>query len=204
MAVVLCSTSKAPSSSISSRRWNVPLDALRDLNIDAMTRWKLDGLPVDGLQRLLLYDRTMRRHGPFWLSDYSYSCSHVMQPRERSSLFAGFCERGLLMSSFLAVMIGLVAGIFHATRLAWRRYLESRRALRRGGLSSTRLRAVDLVLLQYIDTSGGKLVYLRPESGGRRSAPEAIILSFGPMLAGAAAELLLAAPGARGGSLPSR
>lgn len=34
---------------------NAPLAAIRNLNIDAISRWYFQGIPIDGLQRLLLY-----------------------------------------------------------------------------------------------------------------------------------------------------
>ena len=34
---------------------NVPLSAVKNLNIDAISRWYLQGIPIDGLQRLLFY-----------------------------------------------------------------------------------------------------------------------------------------------------
>jgi hypothetical protein len=34
---------------------DVPISAVRDLNIDAISRWYFQGIPIDGLQRLLFY-----------------------------------------------------------------------------------------------------------------------------------------------------
>ena len=34
---------------------NVPISAVRNLNIDAISRWYFQGIPIDGLQRLLFY-----------------------------------------------------------------------------------------------------------------------------------------------------
>ena len=36
-------------------RNNAPLAAVKNLNIDAVTRWYFQGIPIDGLQRLLFY-----------------------------------------------------------------------------------------------------------------------------------------------------
>ena len=41
-----CSTSRATTR---------PLTAVKNLNIDAISRWYFQGIPIDGLQRLLFY-----------------------------------------------------------------------------------------------------------------------------------------------------
>ena len=167
VAVVLCSSFEGTQQLYQFWRWNVPLDALRDLNIDAMTRWKLDSLPVDGLQRLLLYQP---HHATAWALGLS-GLLVLMQSRDASrvrvSLLAGILlSASLLMSSFLAVMIGLVAGIFHASpgRGAAAGRPSCSPAWQPRFHSDARWRSRTPAVCRYFRREAG---LLRPESGGR-------------------------------------
>ncbi len=102
-----------------------PLSLVQYLNIDAISRWLLGTLPVDGLQRLLLYQ-------PHHQMGYALGCLGLLvmmqqrrQPRVRASALAGLLLGvGLLVSTFsafmLAVMTAGVAGVAIVRTRAWR------------------------------------------------------------------------------------
>jgi hypothetical protein len=102
------------------------LDALRSINIDAVTRWFYQGMPVDGLQRLLLYQ-------PHHLTGYvlALSALWLVGLAERISdisvsLWAGILlGLAFLFSTFTAIIVGVAVGVLFAVRLVQQGALRS-------------------------------------------------------------------------------
>jgi hypothetical protein len=169
-------------------RDGAPLDSLRDLNIDAVSRWFYQGMPVDGLQRLLLYQP---RHATAWAIGFS-ALLVLAQARDPGHagvnlLAGGLLALGLLISPFLTTMVGAAAAVFQGVRLMrGRRW----RAAVVAGLSAAVPIAAAVALSRYLgytDTSAGSLVDVGVNRTATHRAPVAIALSFGPVLIGAMA-----------------
>jgi hypothetical protein len=172
----------------------VPLAGLRDLNIDGISNWKFGSLKVDGLQRLLLYQP---HHATAWA--VSLSALLVLQQardagRVAVNVLAGvLLGLGLLVSSFIAVMVGCGVALYQAVSLATQRKW---RALVAGGLAAAVPVAFAVVLsnlLEYVDRSSGPIVsvgHLNPLAA--TNTLTGIVLSFGPILIAAAAGAWLA------------
>ncbi|MBI1872861.1 MAG: hypothetical protein HYS05_03095 [Acidobacteria bacterium] len=181
---------------------NAPLHLVTNLNIDAVSRWIFGGMPIDGLQRLLLYQP---HHATAW--GLSLSALLVLldardPARPSVNLVAGgLLAIGLLLSSFLAVMIAAVIALCQLVSL-----LPGRRwnRLAVAGLMGAIPIAIAVWVsnaLHYVDRSGGSLVAVgRLNPTAAHAVPTVIFLSFGPMLLGAAAGAYLAAR-RRAGSL---
>src|SRR4029079_15629718 len=112
----------------------VPLAGLRDLNIDGISNWKFGSLKVDGLQRLLLYQP---HHATSWALSLS-GLLVLQQARDASrvaiNLLAGVLRAvGLLVSSFIALMVGSAVALYQALALLMQRRW---RALVLGGLAA--------------------------------------------------------------------
>ena len=110
------------------------LDALRYLNIDAMTRWAHQSLPIDGLHRLLLYQP---QHQLGYLLGFC-ALLLLIQARDRSRpalLFVVglFLAMAMLMSSFAAVMLAIVVAAYEGWCLIRARRVEGRHPVCRGG-----------------------------------------------------------------------
>ena len=102
-----------------------PLSLVRYLNIDAVSRWMFGALPIDGLQRVLLYQ-------PQHQIGYALACTallvmvqQVRRPRVSAAAIAGvLLGCGLLVSTFSALMVGImvaaVSSIAIVRARAWR------------------------------------------------------------------------------------
>lgn len=164
-----------------------PLDAVRYVNIDAITRWSYRSMPVDGLHRLLLYQP---QHQLGYILGLS-ALLLVLQAKERlrpGVLFlAGIClGASLLLSSFAALMLGIIVAAVSAIHLAQARRL---RELIAGAVAGAAPVAGAVALSQafrYVDT-GGSLVAFGLNETAARNALVAVFLSFGPMLLAAIA-----------------
>ena len=107
-------------------RNNAPLAAVKNLNIDAVTRWYFQGIPIDGLQRLLFYQ-------PHHVVGYGIgmigliTIARRIRPVDATAFaIAGLClGLSVAISSFAGLM--LTAG--------------GRNLRRRGGAASVRLAA---------------------------------------------------------------
>jgi hypothetical protein len=166
-----------------------PLERLRALNIDAISNWQFGSLKVDGLQRVLLYQP---QHATAWAVSLS-GLALVVRARDaagwRVNLLAGLLlALALLISPFIGVMVGSAVAahqilVFAGAR-RWQTFVPCAVA---GGVP---VAAAVLVtsLLQYVDRSGGRIVYvgsLNPVAA--HNAVIGIALSFGPILLAAAA-----------------
>lgn len=158
------------------------LEALRYLNIDAISRWVYQSLPVDGLHRLLLYQP---QHQLAYLLGFS-ALLLLIQARDRSRaplLFVAglFLGVSMLLSPFAAGMLTIITAAYEAWSLVharqWKSFIPCAAA------ASVPMIAALVVIgvLGYTD-KGTSLVTLGVNRVAVRSWEVAIFLSFGPVL----------------------
>jgi hypothetical protein len=159
------------------------LEYLRGLNIDAVTRWLLMGMPVDGLQRVLWYQP---HHATAWALCMSAALMVVAAKDNgalRVNVAAGLLLAAcLLLSPFPAIMAGVALALYQAITLgAERRW----RAMIVGGVGAA-LPAVLAVIvtraLAYVDDAASGLVVFGVNQVARKNAAMVVFLSFGPVL----------------------
>lgn len=160
----------------------VPLHELTNLNIDAITRWYVRGIPIDGLQRLLFYQ-------PHHAVGYVAGLLGLLAVSRRTRAFdpVAMAVAGLLLglsiaiSSFAGVMFTAGAALFEAISVV--RQLDWRRGLAHALASAIPLAILSglVFALQYVDASGSIV-----ELGVNRLATQSFwlvtALSFGPVL----------------------
>jgi len=179
------------------------LEGLRYLNIDAITRWVFQSLPIDGLHRLLLYQP---QHQLGYLLGFS-ALLLLIQARDRSRpallLVAGaFLGTSLLVSPFAAGVFAIITAAYEGWCLVkarrWKAFVPCAAAT---GVPIIVAFVVALVL-GYADKASSP-VALGANRAAFRSWEMAIFLSFGPVLLVAAGGLAGAAwRRALGGLLP--
>jgi hypothetical protein len=173
---------------------DLPLRLLRETNIDAVTRWYYAAMPVDGLHRMFLYQS---HH----LMGYTASLAallFVTQAKDVTKpgialLTGSLLAASLLISSFIALMVGLAVALLYAWRLYVARAWTAILICALGGVVPVALAVVVSEVFQYVDHSGGSLVAVGLNRTATRHWPLALTLSFGPLLAGSIAGLWLAA-----------
>jgi len=166
------------------------LDTLRTINIDAVTRWIYRGMPVDGLQRLLLYQ-------PHHLTGYilALSALWLVGLAERVadtsiSLWAGILlGLGFLFSTFTAIIVGVAVGLLYAVRLLQQQALGSIVQCAILGAAPVAVAIGISAALGYTDPSEGLLIQFGLNPVAFRSWPYVLLLSFGPLLFGGLAAL---------------
>jgi hypothetical protein len=162
-------------------------EALKDYNIDAVTRWFYNGMPVDGLQRLLLYQ-------PHHLTGYVMGLAALWivgfaeDVREIGVALAAGILLGLafLFSTFTAIIIGCAIGLLYGFRLieqrAWSSLIPC--AILGGGPAA--VGALLTRVLGYTDPQAGNLLQVGLNPVATRQWPFMLFLSFGPLLIAAA------------------
>jgi hypothetical protein len=180
--VVVASSFEGLYAAIDYYRHGAPLELLKNLNIDAVTRWFFQAMPIDGLQRVLFYQ-------PHHAVGYALgllgvvAISHRQRPIDPTVVGVAGILLGLstAISSFAGLMFTTAAALYEAAgvirRFDWRR-----------GLAHAAAAAVPLalasglvVLLHYIDSGDSVLIIgLNPQSV--RSVLLATFLSIGPQL----------------------
>jgi hypothetical protein len=161
----------------------VSLDVLRDYNIDAVTRWFYNGMPVDGLQRLLLYQ-------PHHLTGYVMGLAALWivgfadDVREIGIALAAGILLGLafLFSTFTAIIIGAAIGLLYAFRLIERRAWSSLVPCAILGGGPAAVGALLTRVLGYTDPQAGNLIHVLLNPVATRRWPLMLFLSFGPLL----------------------
>lgn len=165
------------------RQTGEPLDTLRTLNIDAVTRWFYQGMPVDGLQRTLLYQ-------PHHLTGYVMALSALwlvgLATRVSDlsiALWAGILlGLGFLFSTFSDIIIGAAVGLLYAVRLVQQRALRSILSCAILGAAPVAVGIGLSTALGYTDPSEGMLFGFRLNPVAFRNWPYVLFLSFGPLL----------------------
>ncbi|HMD37518.1 MAG TPA: DUF6541 family protein [Vicinamibacterales bacterium] len=169
-------------------------EALRNTNIDAISNWKFGSLKVDGLHRALLYQ-------PQHMLTWSLSLSALLVLRQArdagraavNAFAATLLGIGLLVSSFIAMFVGVVVGVYQGARLLLaRRWTAIVVAGAAGAIPVGAALAVTM-MLHYVDRNSGQIVFvgaLNPLAG--HNTWTGIVLSFGPMLIAAAVGAVIA------------
>ncbi|MCA1584418.1 MAG: hypothetical protein LC791_06485 [Acidobacteria bacterium] len=165
------------------REYELPIDSLRVINIDAVSRWFYKGMPVDGLQRLLLYQ-------PHHLTGYALALLALWLVARATSvrprivaLGAGLLlGTGFLYSTFTAIIVGVAVAMLFAVRIAqeraWGTAMWS--ALAAGAPVAA---AVGLsVILGYVNPAHGSLLHFGPNPVAFHEWPFVLLLNFGPLL----------------------
>ncbi len=170
----------------------IPLDAMRTLNIDAISNWKFGSMKVDGLQRLLLYQP---HHATAWAVSLS-ALLVVARARDNGrfgvNLLAGcLLAVAVLLSSFIALMVGTVVAAYQLLALGTRLRIKALVFGAVAGGIPVGLAVLISDALQYVDRAGGQLVYLQVNPLAVKNAVVGIFLSFGPILIAAAVGVLL-------------
>jgi hypothetical protein len=176
---------------------------VRYLNIDAAVRWEFDGMPIDGLQRLLLYQ-------PHHAAGYALGFSGVLvgtkrrEARDGRALAAAGVLLGasFLTSTFGALMLATALAVYELVGCL--RHRDLRRLLLHALAAAGPLVAAVTVALRlgYTDLTGGPLVTIGKSPAAFVRPIEAIFLSFGPMLLAAAAGAWVAVRRRLGALLP--
>jgi hypothetical protein len=159
------------------------VEKLREVNIDAVTRWFYQGMPVDGLQRMLLYQPHhitgyMLALTALWLVGIAVDVTETAV-----ALWAGILlGLALLFSTFTAIIVGLAVGGLYAFRLAARRAWQGMwQCAILGGLPVVVAVALSSVL-GYTDPRHGMLMTFGLNPVARHRWPLMLFLSFGPLL----------------------
>lgn len=168
-----------------------PIDVVKTLNIDAITRWFYQGMPVDGLQRTLLYQ-------PHHLTGYVLGLSALWLigladdvTAVSIALWAGILlGLAFLFSTFSAIIIGAAVGLLYVVRLVQQRAWTSVLQCAILGAVPVALGVAVSMVLGYTDPSEGMLFGFRINPVALRRWPYIFLLNFGPLLIGGLAGLL--------------
>jgi hypothetical protein len=184
-------------------REGLPLDVLRTLNIDAVTRWFYGALPVDGLHRVLLYQP--QHHATAYALGFSALLVLARARRPDRPMLVGWVgvllAASVLISAFAAIMLTLMAAVYTACLLAARRAWRAVLPCALAGAAPLAMAAGAALALRFVDRSGSILeVMVNPAATSRMLTT--IPLSFGPMLATVTAGLAIGLVRRQAGVLP--
>ena len=164
--------------------WHVPTVLVRDLNIDAVTRWHLQGMPIDGLQRVLFYQ-------PHHATGYAVGFLGLLAVAGRTrrydptAMAIGGVLLGLstLISSFAGLMLTSVAALWEACSvLRWREWWRATAHATAAAFPLT-LAAAIVTGLQYVDHTGELgIVRFGANTLAFHRVIEVTLLSFGPVI----------------------
>lgn len=163
-------------------RNGAPLAAVKNLNIDAVSRWYFQGIPIDGLQRMLFYQP---HHAVGYVIGLIGLMAIALRTRARDAAafaVAGVClGLSVAISSFAGLMITAGAALHETVALA--RAFSIRRGVVHAVAAGVPLGlAVALVFaLRYVDTSGA-VVELAINRLALHEFWWVTFLSFGPVL----------------------
>lgn len=160
-----------------------PFHLLRELNIDAVTRWFYRSLPVDGLHRLLWYQ-------PHHAMGYALGFSPMLllaQAREPaaarlyalSGVLLGLC---LLLSSFSAIMLTAVTSLLALGYVVVHRRPGAFVPAALAGAIPLGAATAAALALGYVDRSNSEMVRVLVNPMAVTETWRALLLSFGPML----------------------
>lgn len=163
-------------------RKGAPLTLVRYLNIDAVTRWVMHGMPIDGLQRVLFYQ-------PHHALGYGLGFMGVMAVATRQRRFdpAAFAVAGVLLgmstlvSSFAGLMLTCAAAVWEfVSVLRWREWWRASAHIAAASLPLV-LAAALVTALQYVDV-GGSIIRIGPNALAFADVWRVTALSFGPII----------------------
>lgn len=179
-------------------------EVLRQTNIDAVTRWFYEGMAVDGLQRLLLYQ-------PHHLTGYVLALSAVWLAglaEKVDDLAVPLCAGTLLglaflFSTFAAILLGGAVGLVFAVRLIQQGTVRSVIHCAILGAGPVIVGIGIAELLGYTNPSDGLLLQVGPNPVAFRNWEWVVFLSFGPLLLIGLAGLLRPRWVSRAGLMPA-
>jgi hypothetical protein len=155
---------------------------VRNLNIDAITRWYFQGIPIDGLQRLLFYQ-------PHHIVGYGIGLIGLLviarrtRARDGVAFFvAGVClGLSVAISSFAGAMLTAAAAIYEAVMVF--RPIDLKRAIVHAVAAAVPLAGATALTfaLQYVDGSG-PVVAVELNRLATHRFWWVTLLSFGPVL----------------------
>lgn len=161
---------------------DVPIAEVKNLNIDAISRWYFQGIPIDGLQRLLFYQ-------PHHIVGYTIGLTGLLglAVRTRPVDAAAFAVSGVCLalsiaiSSFAGLMVTVAAMLYEFAGVI------RARDVRRGVIHAIAA-AIPLAVavgpvygLGYVDRSG-EVIELVVNRVAVHRLPWVTLLSFGPVL----------------------
>jgi hypothetical protein len=159
-----------------------PLAAVKTLNIDAVSRWYFQGIPIDGLQRVLFYQP---HHAVGYVIGMMGLLAIALRTRARDAVafaIAGTClGLSVAISSFAGLMITAGAALYEGASVL--RGFDARRAIVHALAAAIPLGiATGLVLaLRYVDNSGA-VVEFAVNRMALHNFWWVTFLSFGPVL----------------------
>ncbi|HUQ86368.1 MAG TPA: hypothetical protein VM096_02350, partial [Vicinamibacterales bacterium] len=161
---------------------NVPISAVKNLNIDAISRWYFQGIPIDGLQRLLLYQ-------PHHIVGYCIGLIGLLALSARTRIVdpAAFAVSGVCLglsiaiSSFAGVMVTSAAMLYEFIGVV--RTMDWLRGIKHAVAAAIPLLvSVGVVFwLGYVDRSGSVVEFVVNPVAVHRFW-WVTLLSFGPIL----------------------
>jgi len=161
---------------------DVPISAVRDLNIDAISRWYFQGIPIDGLQRLLFYQ-------PHHIVGYCIGLIGLIALAVRSRavdpaafFVSGVClGLSIAISSFAGLMVTSGAMLYELAGVV--RTMDWMRGIKHAVAAAIPLlAAVGIVFwLGYVDRSGSVVEVVVNRVAVHRFW-WVTLLSFGPVL----------------------
>lgn len=181
-SVILCSSYEGLYALWEHWSRGAPLSLVKYLNIDAMSRWRLQGMPIDGLQRVLFY----QPHHAIGYGLGFLGILAVMGRRRRfdpMALAVGGTLLGLstVLSSFAGLMLTAVAALWEACSvLRWREWWRATVHASAAALPLV-LAAALVTSLEYVD-HGGQIVSVGPNRLAFHRLWECTVLSFGPII----------------------
>ena len=180
--VVLSSSFEGVYALFEFARKGIPLQEVRNLNIDAVSRWWFQGIPIDGLQRVLFYQP---HHAVGYAIGFIGLLAIARRERERDGAafaVAGTClALSVAISSFAGGMLTVAAAIYEGVGVL--RTFDWRRACIHALAAAVPLAlATGLTYgLQYVDTSG-PVVAFEVNRVAVHDFWRVTLLSFGPVL----------------------
>lgn len=182
-------------------RRGVSFAEVKTLNIDAVTRWFYDGMPVDGLQRMLLYQ-------PHHLTGYVFALSALWivgfaeDVTETSVALTAGSLLGLsfLFSTFTAIIVGVAVGALFAVRLIARRAWGAIWQCAVLGMAPVLVGVGVSIALGYTDPRQGLLIQVGPNAVAWHRWPIVLLLNFGPLIVAGAIGLTRLSWTRRGGA----
>lgn len=140
----------------------LPVYSLRELNIDALSRWVYGGMPIDGLQRILWYQpHHAMAYALGWLG--LVAVAYRRDDHDRGVFFtAGLIFAVcILLSSFVALMAVLATAMYETVRTVRRRSWYA--AIGNAAFAALPIAVAVAIseVLQYIDHQPGTLPVLR-------------------------------------------
>jgi len=161
---------------------NVPIGAVKNLNIDAISRWYFQGIPIDGLQRLLFYQ-------PHHIVGYCIGLIGLLALAVRTRAVdpaalavSGVClALSIVISSFAGLMVAVAAMLFEFVAVV--RSFNWMRGIKHAIAAAIPLTAsVGIVFwLGYVDRSGSVVEFI-VNPVAVHSFFWVTLLSFGPII----------------------